>query len=155
MKKCDAPVEVCLQINRGADYTIERGSGREVSKEEAIKLLDQAEEAGLVHVTMNKAGVGHFICNCCGCCCQSFTLLISDGLPLCDPSRWRPQVDADLCSACGECEDRCWFDAILVGDDDYAVVDDEKCLGCGQCAYVCPEEAIALAEAREPEFIPN
>ena len=32
MRKCDAPVEVCLQINRGADYTIERGSGREIRR---------------------------------------------------------------------------------------------------------------------------
>ena len=93
MRKCDAPVEVCLQINRGADYTIERGTGREVSKEEAFEIINKTEEAGLVHVTMNKSGVGHFICNCCGCCCQSFTMLISDRLSLCDPSRYRPVVD--------------------------------------------------------------
>src|SRR3989339_913917 len=41
MRKCDAPVEVCLQINRGADYTIERGTGREVSKEEAFDIINK------------------------------------------------------------------------------------------------------------------
>jgi len=155
MRKCDAPVEVCLQINRGADYTIERGSGRELSKEEALRLAEQAEEAGLIHVAMNKADVGHFICNCCGCCCQSFTLLISDSLPLCDPSRYRPQVEVDLCSACGECESRCHFGAIAVGDDDVAIVDEHLCMGCGQCDIVCPEEAIAMIEVRDPGFIPR
>lgn len=154
MQGCDAPVEVCLQINKGADYTVERGSGREVTKEEALEIVDQTEEAGLIHVIMNKASVGHFICNCCGCCCQSFTMLISDDLPLCDPSRWRPEVDADKCSACGECEDRCYFGAIVIGDDDAAVVDDNMCMGCGQCAIGCSEQAITMIEARAPDFIP-
>ncbi len=153
MKKCDAPVEVCLQINRGAEYTIERGTGRELTKEEALKVIEETEEAGLVHVTMNKLGVGHFICNCCGCCCQSFTMLISDGVNLCDPSRFKPEVDADLCSACGDCEERCYFGAIKV-EDTCAVVVDDKCLGCGQCAIGCPEEAINLVEVREEKFIP-
>ena len=38
------------------------------SKEEALKIVKEAAEAGLVHVTMNKAHAGHFICNCCSCC---------------------------------------------------------------------------------------
>ncbi|MGD2186278.1 MAG: 4Fe-4S dicluster domain-containing protein [Desulfobacterales bacterium] len=155
MRKCDAPVEVCLQINRGAEYTIERGSGREVTKKEALKIIADTEEAGLVHVTMNKAGVGHFICNCCGCCCQSFTLLIADSLPICDPSRYRPEVNIDVCSGCGTCEERCWFDAISVSDDQVAAVIADKCLGCGQCAIGCPEEAIRMIEVREPDFIPE
>lgn len=155
MRKCDAPVEVCLQINRGADYTIERGSGREVTKEEALNIIAETEEAGLVHVTMNKAGVGNFICNCCGCCCQSFTLLIADDLPICDPSRYRPEVNIDVCSGCGTCEERCWFDAISVPENQAAAVIEDKCLGCGQCAIGCPEEAIRMTEVREPGFIPE
>ena len=155
MQKCDSPLEVCLQINRGADYTIDRGSGREVSKEEALEIIRKAQEAGLVHVTMNKAGVGHFICNCCGCCCQSFSLLISDGVRLCDPSRYRPEVNAEACIGCATCEDRCWFNAIEVGEDDVAVVNEELCLGCGQCAIGCPEEAISMVDVREPGFIPE
>jgi Pyruvate/2-oxoacid:ferredoxin oxidoreductase delta subunit len=155
MRKCNAPVEACLQINRAADYTIERGSGREISKKEAFEIMQDAEEAGLVHVTMNKAGVGHFICNCCGCCCQSFTLLISDSLPICDPSRYLPEVDIDVCTGCGTCEERCWFGAIAVSDNGVAAVIENKCLGCGQCAVGCPEEAICMTEVREPDFIPD
>ena len=154
MKKCDGPLEVCLQINRAADYTIERGSGREIGKADALKVVEQAAAAGLVHVTMNKAEVEHFICNCCGCCCQSFTQLIAAGVPLCDPSRWRAVVDADRCNGCATCEDRCFFHAIAV-DGGTAKVTAEKCLGCGQCVAACPEEAIAMTEVREPGFIPN
>ncbi|MFO8047725.1 MAG: 4Fe-4S binding protein [Desulfosudaceae bacterium] len=155
MKKCDAPIEVCLQINKGAQYTIDRGSGREVTPEEAHQIITDTEEAGLVHVTMNKADVGHFICNCCSCCCQSFTLLISDGVNLCDPSRYVPRVDTEVCTGCGTCEDRCFFGAIAVSDDEVAEVTVDKCLGCGQCAIGCPESAITMAEERPADFIPE
>ena len=154
MRNCDAPLEVCIQVNRGAEYTIERGSGREISRDEALDIIDKSEQAGLVHVTMNKANVGAFICNCCGCCCQSFTLLISDGLALCDPSRFVPSIDLDACSGCETCVDRCWFKAITLNDDGLACVSEEKCLGCGQCAIACPESAIQLIETRAQDFIP-
>ncbi len=154
MRKCESPIEICLQVNRGADYTIERGSGRELSKNEAIEMIDRAQEAGLIHVTMNKSNVGTFICNCCGCCCQSFTLLISDGIPLCDPSRYCPEIDESLCTGCGECEERCWFNAINIAND-ISELNSEKCLGCGQCAFVCPEKAISMIEKRDSSFIPE
>ena len=155
MRNCDHPREVCIQINKGADYTIDRGSGREISLEEAYSIIDKTEDEGLVHVTMNKSDVGHFICNCCGCCCQSFTLLISDGINLCDPSRFLPLVEEDSCIGCGTCQERCWFGAISVGEDNTAVVEEDKCLGCGQCANVCPEDAISMTEQRETDFIPQ
>jgi len=155
MQRCDGPIDVCLQINRGAEYTIERGSGREIDRSEALAILTQAQEAGLVHVTMNKADAGHFICNCCGCCCQSFSLLRADGPRLCDPSRYRPAIDRETCSECGTCEERCWFDAIALSDAEGVQVNEEKCLGCGQCAVSCPEGAIQMTAVRDPEFIPS
>ena len=65
--KCNHTLEACLQIDNAARYTIDRGSGREISKDEALALLKQCEQEGLVHVTINKAHAGHFICNCCAC----------------------------------------------------------------------------------------
>jgi len=153
MRKCDAPLEVCLQVNRGAEYTIERGSGRKISKAEAFDIIEKAENAGLVHVTMNKSNVGTFICNCCGCCCQSFTLLISDGLELCDPSRFVASSDDEICTGCETCMERCWFNAIQMVDG-HASILENKCLGCGQCTIACPENAMTLVEKRPPDFIP-
>ncbi len=154
MRRCNAPLEVCLQINRGAEYTIERQSGRELSKEEALTIIEQTEKAGLVHVTMNKSDIGPFICNCCGCCCQSFSLLISDRIQLCDPSRYVPQINTSTCIGCGSCEDRCWFKAITLNADKIAEVNTNKCLGCGQCAIICPENAITMNEQKPLNFIP-
>ncbi len=152
--KCDKPVEVCLQIGKAADYTVDRGSGREVSKEEALEILRLSEEAGLVHVTMNRAGDSHFICNCCDDCCMSFTLLIKDAINLCDPSRFAAEVDTAACTACGLCEERCYFGALTLAEDGTAQILAEKCMGCGLCQVACPEEAISMTQVREEGFIP-
>ncbi|RJP78326.1 MAG: 4Fe-4S dicluster domain-containing protein [Desulfobacteraceae bacterium] len=157
--KCDMPLEVCLQVNNAAKYTIDRGSGREITKEEAFKILRECEEKGLVHVTMNKAHVGHFICNCCGDCCQALPLIISEGIKICDPSRFQASIDPDSCIGCGTCQDRCYFGAIEETDassnGSVMKVLTEKCLGCGLCMITCPEKAITMIEARSADFIPQ
>ena len=152
--KCDMPLEVCLQVNNAAKYTIDRGSGREISKEEALQILRDCEEKGLVHVTMNKAHVGHFICNCCGDCCQALPLIISDGIKICDPSRFQASIDPDACTTCGTCQDRCYFSAIEETESAMSVIP-EKCLGCGLCVPTCPEDAISMIEVRNIDFIPQ
>ncbi len=157
--KCDQPLEVCLQVDNAARYTIDRGSGREVTKAEALDILRMSEEKGLVHVTMNRSHAGHFICNCCGCCCQALPLVISDGLKILDPSRFLAEIDATLCSGCETCTDRCQFKAIVPVDEDeeeeiHMQVVPEKCMGCGICQITCPEEAISMKEVRPTDFIP-
>ena len=151
--KCDMPLEVCLQVGNAAKYTLDRGTGRAVSKEEALSILADCEKKGLVHVTMNKAHAGHFICNCCACCCQAMPLVISEGLKILDPSRYVAEIDPDLCSACGTCLDRCFFSAIEEQADAMAVIA-EKCMGCGLCQVTCPEDAITLKAVRPEDFIP-
>jgi len=156
--KCDQTLEVCLQVNNAARYTLDRGSGREVSKDEALQILRQCEEDGLVHVTMNKMHVGHFICNCCDCCCQALPLVIKEGLKICDPSRFEAAIDAELCSACETCLERCYFNALELmetadGREVMQVIGD-NCMGCGLCQITCPEEAISLKQVRAEDFIP-
>jgi Pyruvate/2-oxoacid:ferredoxin oxidoreductase delta subunit len=152
--KCDRPLEVCLQVNKAADYSITRGTGRQVSKEEALGLLKESEEAGLIHVTMNKHQVDHFICNCCPCCCQTMPILIKDGIRVIDPSRFQAVVDQDQCTACGTCLERCYFGALQTNEEEKAFVVGEKCLGCGLCRVVCPVEAISLEAVRPEDFVP-
>ena len=155
--KCDKPVEVCLQVGKAADYTIERGTGREISKDEARKILHLAEEAGLVHITVNKASEFTFICNCCGDCCQVLPLLIKEGRKLCDPSRFQAKVNKEDCNGCEICLERCWFKAIQMKNENgnsFAVINPEKCMGCGLCAIKCPTQAIQLIQVREKEFVP-
>lgn len=154
-RKCDRPVEICLQVGKAGEYTLERGTGREVDKEEALSLLRQAEEAGLIHVTMNRTSGFHFICNCCNDCCITFPMLIERRLKLCDPSRYAAVVDPETCDGCGQCLERCYFGALsLEGEAAVAKVDPGECMGCGLCQVVCPTGAIALTAVRDIDFIP-
>jgi len=153
--KCDKKLEACLQINKGAEYNIARGTGRKLSAEEALEIVRQAEQDGLIHVVMNKQNVDHFICNCCPCCCQTMPILIQHNISVIEPSRFAAEVDTDLCTSCETCRDRCYFSAISVSEDEPARVNQEKCMGCGLCQVTCPSEAIAMREVRERDFVPE
>ena len=48
------------------------------------------------------------------------------------------QIDPERCTECGECLDRCQFNAI----SPEFVVDKIDCEGCGVCVHFCPAEAI-------------
>jgi len=155
--KCDKPVEACLQVGKAADYTLERGTGREISKKEAMDIIVESEKAGLVHVTVNKAGDFTFICNCCDDCCIFMPLLIKEGRKLCDPSRFQSSITTEKCTGCGVCVEDCVFKAIEMvphKKGEVADVDPDKCMGCGLCALACAEDAIKLLVVREKEFIP-
>ncbi|MBI4832443.1 MAG: 4Fe-4S binding protein [Candidatus Lindowbacteria bacterium] len=156
--KCGLPVEVCIQINRAADYAITRGTGREIDKKEAMDIIRKAEEAGLVHVTINTDHIDHYICNCCSDCCIGLRYMIEQGTKFVSPSRFQAVVDQDSCVGCESCIDRCYFGAISVqngNDEPKATVDGEKCVGCGLCSVVCPSDAIHFDEVRPAEFIPK
>jgi MinD superfamily P-loop ATPase len=62
----------------------------------------------------------------------------------------RATILSGRCSACGECEEICRFDAITYDDPGNGRVkrayriDPIACEGCGVCAYFCPEDAIAF-----------
>jgi len=58
---CDKLMEACLSFGPGADFYIENGIGREITKDEAKQILAKAEEEGLVHCSTNKAGTKNFI----------------------------------------------------------------------------------------------
>jgi NAD-dependent dihydropyrimidine dehydrogenase PreA subunit len=155
-RKCDHPLEACIQVNNAALYSISRGTGRRIDVGEALAILREAEEKGLIHVTMNRHRVDHFICNCCPCCCQTMPILIKGGVRVVDPSRFTACVDEGLCTGCGMCHERCYFGAVSWKDQDGGLsrIDPEKCMGCGLCQVTCPAQAIALAETRPESFVP-
>jgi len=150
---CGKSLEVCIQVDKAADYTLERGSGRSLSKDEAIDMLRDCEEEGLVHMVSNQRGLGHIICNCCEDCCIAWPGPRTPGVNYAAPSRFTATVDPDACTGCGECPDRCYFDAVAI--EDVAQISEDKCMGCGLCAVACPVEAISLKETREEAFVPE
>ena len=141
--ECDMPQETCIGFGDFAQYYIDNKMGKAINTEEALKLLDEAEEAGLVLSPTNSQDIAA-ICCCCSCCCP----ILKNTKMLPRPadfiqSYYQAKIDADLCVACGECIDRCQMDAIEEGEDVSNIID-ERCIGCGLCVSTCPEEAISL-----------
>jgi len=148
---CNRPMQVCTGFAPIPGVFDDHPYGKTMTKEEAYKLLNKAEEEGLVHVTWNVKSGHFFICNCCGCCCGVLKGINELGI---DASKvinsyYFAEIDPDECTACGTCaDDRCQVNAIEEADDVYKVIP-EKCIGCGLCVTTCPVEAISLI--RKPE----
>ncbi len=153
--KCDKPKEVCLIFDGTGEFLVERGFARQISKEEGVKVLDQSEEAGLVHTSNNSADKVSVICNCCPCCCTILRGRTQLNHPHAfEPSRFAALVKSDECIACGLCaEERCPMQAIEVGED-AAFVLEEKCIGCGLCVSTCPTGAMRLIERKQIPSVP-
>ena len=140
---CDRPTENCMHFGSLGRYIVEQGMGRRIDKEEALRILKQATDDGLVHVCDNVQGGLHTICNCCPCCCAFFRAKLAQGYDTVSRSNYVAVVDPDSCTACGVCEERCPVNAITV--DEVAVVDADICIGCGVCTPTCGgDDAIRL-----------
>jgi electron transport complex protein RnfB len=148
-KNCGHPVEVCLVLwsTEGAFDGSE--IDRAISKEEALTILKEAENAGMVHTTMNYGREPFNICNCCTCSCGILRGVAEFGIPTAVArSDFYSVVDVDLCNGCSDCVGRCSFDALSVREG-IARVDRVRCVGCGLCTTVCSTGALRL-ERRPP-----
>ncbi len=135
--------ETCLIFGRSAEHYLDMGLARSITKEEALAILEKAEEAGLVLQPVNSQRP-EAVCCCCGDCCG--LLMAAKRFP--KPSElyatsYYAQVDAERCNACGSCVDRCQLQAARLVDDLY-VVDRDRCIGCGVCVANCTPKSIQL-----------
>ncbi len=140
--------ESCFSFRSAGMAYITRGLGRIITKEEALKIIEQAEREGLVLQAGNSQRPMS-LCTCCGCCCN---LLVNekrlDAPAQYFGSNYFARVDQDLCTGCGVCEGRCQMDAIEIIDD-ISNINLDRCIGCGVCVPTCPEDAIELVEKEE------
>jgi Na+-translocating ferredoxin:NAD+ oxidoreductase subunit B len=146
---CEYPAHICMTLH---DEIPQQAEGL-VSKDEALRLLAEADRLGLVHIATNVAGGWEFICHCCGCCCQFLRALTEWDAGTAVVSNYRAAVDEAACTGCGTCIQRCQVEAIAL-DRDVAVVDAERCIGCGVCATGCPSEAVTLERLPEAHITP-
>jgi NAD-dependent dihydropyrimidine dehydrogenase PreA subunit len=152
IRKCDHPLESCIAVDQGAQYSIDLGVGKQISKEEALQLLKEFNKRGLVHTTENFGEGSHMlICNCCSCCCN-----LIGGI-----TRWEnPRAVAkanfiatikapENCTQCNICVEKCNFKAINLSAN-HPIISAEKCMGCGICVVNCPVDVLELKrEERE------
>jgi len=147
-RECEHTHETCLSFGEHAQFYIDNGVARRISKDELLKLLDLAEEEGLV-INTNNAQEVSIVCCCCSCCCG-----VLNGLKKLPKSSlvvntfYQAKIDPDICSACGDCLDRCPIGSIKE-DGEVMQASQDKCIGCGLCVTICPEEAISLEDRPE------
>lgn len=140
---CTKPMEVCLMFGEFARFYIDNNNARQIDRDEACKILDMAEENGLVLSPTNSQKLSA-ICCCCTCCCPT----LKNIKPFPNPgemvmSYYRSTIDGELCTGCDECIAICPMDAI-VDEDGVSEVLVERCIGCGLCVNRCPVEAISM-----------
>ncbi|HPI88304.1 MAG TPA: 4Fe-4S binding protein [Spirochaetota bacterium] len=154
----NAPSEVCFTFGKSARHTIAQGFARAVTQDEALKIMKEAEEAGLVHKAFhnssNIAKEENSICNCCKDCCDTFTLWRNGAVPMVNSTNYLSIINEDDCTGCGICVDRCPVDAISLNDSGIAVREESYCIGCGICARFCPSDAISLKEGMRRVYVP-
>ena len=163
--------DVCMQFDRSAEYGIALGTGKKLSYEEALAVIDAAEEAGLIHTWSNLARLtGATMCNCCTCCCIIGRPFLSYNVPIANrwaKSRYEARVDESLCDGCrGESGPLCiaaspeYFRGCIRmqgtprTSDFKARVNPDNCWGCGACVLKCPLKAITMELVRPAEHIP-
>jgi H+/Na+-translocating ferredoxin:NAD+ oxidoreductase subunit B len=148
-KGCGRPVESCLTFGSAAEYAIANGYGRACSKEEVLAFLKKADDLAMVLQPGNSKDV-NFICCCCGCCCGVLTTLKKLPRPAERVSSpFLARADAETCSGCGLCEERCQMDAIAMVDGRVSLNTD-RCIGCGLCVTTCPAGSLTLERKPEP-----
>jgi len=153
---CDRPLETCLVFGLGADYYEHNDLGRRIDVQEALDILQMANEAGLVLQPGNTRNPGN-ICACCGCCCGVLRTINTYPRPVeMVASPFIARVDVDTCVGCGLCVERCQMGAIDIKDGK-AELDYDRCIGCGLCVSTCPTGALTLdrkPKAEQP-YVPR
>ncbi len=151
---CEHPLENCLVFAPIEGAFDKSEVDRAITLEEALNILHEAEKAGLVHTTGNYQGPNYYICNCCTCSCGILRGVVEFNKPSAiTKSDFLVVIDEDLCVACGDCIERCQFDALELGDL-VCEVDPGSCVGCGLCVPVCQDEAMVLIRRPVGEVLP-
>ena len=137
----------CFALGRSAEFLISQDFAERVSKEEALRILKECEDAWLAHkvfhVRLDLEKDEEAICNCCKCCCGTFANHYRGATPLMSLTSYMARINKDDCLGCGICVEKCNTEAIML-EDSKAVINEERCIGCGICAHHCPENAINL-----------
>lgn len=151
-KGCKHTVENCLVFSARPKAFDNKDGVRSISREEALEILADADEEGLVHSTHNVQREIKYICNCCTCSCSILNGIIEYGyMSAVGGSDFLAKVNETLCNGCEACIERCQFNALEVRDG-VCQVDRSRCYGCGLCVSACPSWALSLKLKPETEI---
>ena len=137
-------IEVCIQFGPGS--YLDRGRSRIITRDEALAILDKAEEKGLI-IQPGNSLQAFCICLCCGCCCGVLTSARKYEKPAeLFASNYYVMMDTEKCNACGKCIKRCQMEALTRIDKETITLDINRCIGCGLCVTKCITGALQLVK---------
>jgi len=114
--------------------------------EKAEAFLDQMSEKGRINtIWCGPVPAVAALCSCDVSSCGALGLL-RFGINPCWKGHYVAVEDLDLCVQCGNCSDRCQFNALSYIPGIGPKINPELCYGCGNCAQVCEEHAIQLGD---------
>ncbi len=107
----------CIGVGDMADYEVQTGKGRYVTKEEALAIIQRAEDLGFVHQITNIDGEEKIfaICNCQKSVCYGLRTSQLFNTPNFSRSAYVASVDPANCVACGQCVENCPAGAVKLG----------------------------------------
>lgn len=139
------PLRTCLSLGEMAEYFIENGIGDQITTDEAIAVVENSIDKGMVVESICSKNAD-IICSCHSKSCgnlMAWRKINGEGAAATYFSAYMLHYDKTVCLKCGKCIDRCPMQAITFGDDGYCVMD-SSCVRCGQCAKICPASARIL-----------
>ena len=107
----------CIGVGDFADYCRETGKGHDITYDEAMKILKNAEDNGFVHQITNIDGENKIfgICNCNVNICNALRTSQLFNTPNLSRSAYTAHVDIKKCVACGKCVEYCPAGAVKLG----------------------------------------
>ena len=113
----DDPSSWCIGVGDFADYCRESGKGHDITYEEAMHILQVAEDNGFVHQVTNIDGENKIfgICNCNVKICNALRTSQLFNTPNMSRSAYTAEVDRAKCVACGKCVEYCPSGAVKLG----------------------------------------
>lgn len=114
----DDPADWCIAVGDMADYVVGTNKGgRYITKEEALEILQKAEDNGFVHQITNIDGEDKIfaICNCNVNVCYALRTSQLFNTPNMSRSAYVAHVDKANCVACGRCVEYCPAGAVTLG----------------------------------------
>ena len=157
------PQESCMATGPAAEHLINRGIARRITKQEAIRLIKEYQQKGVIHQVGRLMPLKDFnakydvdiLCNCCWDCCAAFGNYNRGLIPFMLKSYYIASIpDAAVCTGCGTCEEYCPVRAINDNEDGTAEVKPAMCCGCGLCALHCPDEVVQMKPLERDVFLP-
>jgi NADPH-dependent glutamate synthase beta subunit-like oxidoreductase/NAD-dependent dihydropyrimidine dehydrogenase PreA subunit len=113
----DIEADWCIGVGDFADYCRETNHGRDITYEEAMEILQKAEDRGYVHQITNIDGENKIfgICNCAVGVCNALRTSQLFNTPNLSASAYIAESDGDKCVACGKCVETCPAGAVRLG----------------------------------------